>query len=80
MPYVPWFRKWFNAKFGDLCGAHDFNYESRYPRKKADIEFAAAILLRGYPFTAFCAYVFVRLIGWFKYRRANRRVDFSTNE
>ncbi len=69
MLYMPWFRKWFNDKFGDLCDIHDFNYESRYPRKLADIEFAASIMLRGYPFMAFFVYIFVRSIGWSKYKK-----------
>ncbi len=67
MPFVPFIRPWFNAKFGDLCEKHDFNYDSRYPRKKADIEFAASIMLRGYPFMVLLVYVFVRVFGWSKY-------------
>jgi hypothetical protein len=69
MPWMPWFRAWFNRKFGDLCEIHDFNYKSKYNRKKADIELAAGILLRGYPFMALLAYIFTRTIGWFHYER-----------
>jgi hypothetical protein len=69
LPKIPWFRDWFNRKFGDLCELHDFNYQSRYPRKKADIELCASIMLRGYPVLAFLTYVFVRIIGCWHYYR-----------
>jgi len=66
-PYVPKFRAWFNEKFGDLCDLHDTQYRTGYPRKQADIELSASILLRGYPVLAFFTYIFVRTFGFFHY-------------
>lgn len=69
MPYIPKFRNWFNDRFGDLCDIHDFNYKSRYNRKLADIELAAAILIRGYPLMAMLTYIFTRTIGYIEYNK-----------
>ena len=67
MPYMPWFRVWFNTKFGDLCERHDLHYQQKYPRKMADIELAVGIINRGYPLFGFLAYFAVRIFGRWHY-------------
>ena len=48
MPNIPWFRDWFESKFGDLCYRHDRWYETKVPKLEADKWFCAYIYKRGY--------------------------------
>jgi hypothetical protein len=61
------FRKWFNDKFGDLCEEHDWHYERRIDRRRADCILAGKIIQCGYPGLGVVTYIFVRLIGWRHY-------------
>lgn len=69
MPRAFGFHAWYEEKFGDLCKQHDHHYTTAYPRKQADLELTAGIVLRGYPALALLTYIFVRGIGWKHYRK-----------
>lgn len=74
MPKIPWFRDWYEKSFKDLCLKHDLAYKNQEPRRKADLEFMAGIVLRGYPLLAFISYYFIRVVGYWNYRKAANHV------
>lgn len=56
MPKIPWFRNWFESKFGDLCEAHDKAYGigGQWQDKiDADFEMSKEMAKRGYLFLSF---------------------------
>lgn len=66
LPNIPWFRSWFEGKFGDLCKRHDEAYGDiakldpahRRPTKiHADYRFCATMACRGHPCLAICALI-----------------------
>ena len=72
LPKIPWFRKWFEGKFGDLCKIHDDDYaaindsdasESDKKQMKilTDFRFAQCIAIRGHVFLAIGALMFFQL-------------------
>lgn len=67
MPKIPWFRKWYNEQFKDLCDAHDKAYDNKIPRKDADIELMIGLIQRGYVSIGIGTYFFIRIIGWIQY-------------
>lgn len=70
MPHALGFHAWFEAKFGDLCAAHDAAYASGADRYQADLDFCAGVMRRGYVTLSVLSYIFVRGVGRFHYRRA----------
>ena len=64
MPKIPYFRKWFESNFGDLCAIHDMEYQkitNRQEKKVADFTFAMKIAERGHLFFALIALIAVSL-------------------
>ena len=64
MPKIPWFRDWFEGKFGDLCEAHDAEYvaiEDQESKYWSDFKFACKIAQRGYFWFAIGALLLVSL-------------------
>lgn len=65
IPKIGGFYKWFEAKFSDLCKAHDAVYVNRSGSKfKADCELAKGMWRKGHPVLAASAFVFCSTIGW----------------
>lgn len=72
MPKIPWFRDWFESKFGDLCEKHDTQYrhisaidepvvfKKRF-KHESDFGFALSVALRGYVALAILALIFFQL-------------------
>jgi hypothetical protein len=52
MPKIPWFRDWYECKFGDLCYYHDLDYYMGHDKDRADKRFYEGIKARGYPIIA----------------------------
>lgn len=69
LPRVLGFKKWFDARFGDLCESHDAMYDAAFPRKQADLILCSGVMIRGYPALAIAAYIVVRAFGWLHYNR-----------
>lgn len=64
MPKIPWFRDWFEAKFGDLCEKHDLQYASITTvedKIQSDFWFAKEVALRGYMFLAILSLIAFQL-------------------
>lgn len=66
MPKIPWFRDWFEGKFGNLCKEHDENYAIGYRQGGCklchDFKFCAGIAEKGYGFLS--VFVMLVLILW----------------
>jgi hypothetical protein len=57
-------RRWFNARFKDLCEEHDRRYTRKdTTRREADLLLGASVFMRGYPITALLTFYAVRLFG-----------------
>lgn len=69
MPKIPWFRKWYNEQFKDICEAHDKAYSGGMPRKDADIELLIGIVQSGYVSIGVFSYILVRFFGYFHYKK-----------
>lgn len=64
MPKVPWFRNWFEDKFGDLCARHDAEYqviETLADKYDSDFLFACEIAKRGHFILAILALIAVSM-------------------
>ena len=51
MPKIPFFRDWYEKKFGDLCYVHDEQYKTiktKNDKHEVDYQFCASIAKRGY--------------------------------
>ena len=51
IPKIPWFRDWFEDRFGDLCKIHDEEYsaaKTRHEKYESDFKFTKQIAQRGY--------------------------------
>lgn len=75
MPYIPWFRKWYNEKFKDLCEEHDDAYKRQDNKEVADLLFTSQIVLRGYPTLAILSYYFLKTFGIINYYQAGKKRD-----
>lgn len=72
---VPWpLRRWFEARFADLCREHDAQYVKRVWWAKVDSDFKIAYELssRGYPLLAYASVPYLAILGtiywlWKKY-------------
>ena len=71
MPKIPYFRDWYENKFGDLCAIHDVEYEmisegifthqDEEDKLIADFDFACGIAQRGYFMLAILSLMAVNL-------------------
>lgn len=75
MPKIPYFRDWYEKSFKDLCLKHDHAYRDQEPRLQADLDFTAGIVTRGYPLLALASYYFIRVVGYWEYRKAAKNVQ-----
>ncbi len=48
MPNIPWFKAWFEKRFGDLCRKHDAEYAFGKCKLCADFRFCKALAQRGH--------------------------------
>lgn len=71
----PFFRKWLNEQFGDLCQMHDEAYVARVWKLKvaSDFELCSLMAARGYILLAYGAFIYVTTLGtvywlWKKYK------------
>lgn len=70
MPKVPWFRDWFEEKFGDLCKTHDEDYYKGKCKLCSDIAFVKGIFSRGYWFLTPFVFIFINMPWvWYWYLR-----------
>ena len=70
---VPWpLRKWFNARFADICAEHDAAYIQRSWNLKVTSDFRVAYRLasRGYYLLAYLSVIYLAVFGtiywWWK--------------
>lgn len=61
MPDIPWFKDWFNERFGDLCEAHDEAYAQRLCKICSDYWLAHGIADRGFLWLSFLTFLAVQL-------------------
>lgn len=61
MPKIPWFKTWFQNKFGELCEVHDAQYDEGKCKLCADYWLSGEIAWRGYPFLSVCTFIAVQM-------------------
>lgn len=61
MPYIPFFRNWFEDQFGDLCYMHDFKYKYALGKLEADVALSNQIRKRGHPILCVLTFLAVNL-------------------
>jgi hypothetical protein len=65
MPAIPWFRDWFEGKFGDLCEAHD---DVKRCKLCGDWRFIRGIASRGYWYLVPFVYMAINMPWvWFEF-------------
>lgn len=65
IPAIFGLRHWWEVNFGEACEEHDRNYTNQHvTRKRADNEYFAYMVNKGYPILGVAAYAFIRLFGW----------------
>lgn len=67
IPNIPWFRDWFEGKFGDLCEAHDSVIDCKVC---GDWAFIRGIARRGYWYLAPPVWLAINMLWvWFEFIR-----------
>lgn len=68
LPTVFHIREWFERKFGDVCEIHDYMYETKLGKWKADKMFYKAIWKRGPKILIIPTFLFFNTLGiWYYY-------------
>jgi len=68
LPNIPFFRDWFEGKFGELCKRHDLGYFTGDCKLCHDKEFAVNIAKKGHPVLAIFVFAAVNLPWvWFEW-------------
>lgn len=61
MPKIPFFRDWYENKFGDLCYLHDLDYYNGMDKIEADYIFCQQIAQRGYKWLAILTLIAINM-------------------
>lgn len=68
MPNIPYFRKWYENKFGTLCEQHDKDYKKGKCKLCSDVRLTKGIYNKGYYLLGSLSFLAVNLPHvWLKY-------------
>jgi len=74
MPNIPWFRDWFENKFGDLCNEHDKDYMMGRCKLCSDCALVNGIIKLGFWWLVIPVFIAVNLPWvWIKYYKKRRK-------
>lgn len=67
IPKIFGLRRWFESKFGDLCEFHDYSYQLRLGKTKADMAMLKGMYKRGYWYLVPPTFIFFNTFGFWYY-------------